>query len=269
MSRHLTVFLAAAVICGAVSTAHAITPLVIDDFDNPATAAQYFTLDTNSSPDFTQWAPKGKVLIEHTGTDAAGVPGGERDVFIDVTVGSALIYSASGEVGNGHFDFVTSHRTGTQAILQYDGEDTDSETGLLFSNGLNLDLTQGGDNDAFIVAFDQVVGGLASSSGTRTDLQLKVQVTGAGGTAEATTTVADSGGPTEAIIPFADFTGGNPFADASSVTVWFNSNSALGVDLTVDYIGTTSAPEPSTIAMLGMLLCFAGGWGYRRWRKRS
>jgi hypothetical protein len=229
--------------------------IVIDNFDSPTAGDLFFT---SSDPNFG--IGSGTVIK----TVAPGVIGDERELLVDVQ-GQAIPISAGGLVGfdpvlaMGVMQVATAGPTPTLFALKYDG--FEDEAGLL------VDLTDGGENDEFVIRFLSVDGGDYPQG-----LSLAINVSDGGiVTALYNDFVPDSGSAFDYTVKFSDFTvtgGTSPFDRAASVTFVINAAGAPNVDFKLDFIATV--PEPSTAVLLligGVVLSL--GWKQRRRLRRS
>jgi hypothetical protein len=155
---------------------------------------------------------------------------------------------------DGLMQIATGGPSGSVITLRYDGvgEDTAPVT----------DLTDGGENDHFLVRFLFVDGGLNQN-------HLKMAIAVSDGAVSSRTISVDVPNSLESFdlaIPYADFEVSgpdpNPFANARSVTVVFNQTGVTDVDFQVDFIA--AVPEPATWMML---LAGAGGLALVQWRR--
>ena len=238
--------------------------ITIDSFDFPNPQATFFF------PGPTQWGAGNPAGIEQV---VPGVIGGERDVFVEV-VGTPEPISAAGTIGHelsadaGLLQFATFGfgGPGSYLIAQYDGKDSDPEpsSGLTNSELLGeldeFDLTDGGTNNAFKFAFNDM------DAGNGTWLDLGITVTGpAGLVGQYQGKIPESSEPFVHMVAFDEFTGDDTFDNVTSITFVFNdvASPTPNVDFELSSIEASQIPEPSTLALLsalGVLLLAVRAW---------
>lgn len=116
---------------------------------------------------------------------------------------------------------------------------------LIYGNGsaLNADLTQGGTNNRFGLRFlfSDVVGTTTVSIVTD-------------GVGTSTLSHANPLGGTMdewVYFDYSDFSGSADFDDVDKITLTINGTT--GADITLDHFSTTFIPEPTTLALMGMV----------------
>jgi len=219
-----------------LSSAVSAASITIDDFNQPNPEQFYVIAAINADP-----------LLHKTAH--ASILGGERDLLVDV-IGSAALTTAAGTVGGGVFDFGTSGPV--LAMLQYDGVDADQllpTRALVNNQGLSVDLTGGGSNNALRLDFDSIDGGPPS-----TPLSYTITLTSpVAGVATRTGTLAETAGPQTYLIPFASFTPSVnfTFANVSSITLTLNGGTTQpDSDFRLSLFA--AVPEPHSVALLGI-----------------
>jgi hypothetical protein len=228
----LAVF-SSAVFSSAVASA---APIVIDDFGQPNPEQFYVIAAINADP-----------LLHKTAHPS--ILGGERDLLVDV-VGSSALTTAAGTVGGGELDFGTSGPV--LGMLQYDGVDADQllpTRALVNAQGLTVDLTGGGTNNALRLDFDSIDGGPPA-----TPLSYTITLTSPlAGVATRTGTLAETASPQSYLIPFASFTPSVNFAftNVSSITLTLNGG-VTQPDSDFKLSLFAAVPEPHSVALLGI-----------------
>jgi len=210
--------------------------ITIDDFGQPNPEQFYVIAAINADP-----------LLHKTAHPS--ILGGERDLLVDV-IGSAALTAAAGTVGGGVLDFGTSGPV--LAMLQYDGIDADQllpTRALVNGQGLSVDLTGGGSNNAFRLDFDSIDGGPPS-----TPLSYTITLTSPlAGVATRSGTLAETGVPLSYLIPFASFTPSVnfTFTNVSSITMTLNGGiTQPDTDFRLSLFA--AVPEPHSVALLGI-----------------
>jgi hypothetical protein len=263
-----TLFCLATLAVAVLSTPSHAATILIDDFRD----ANHFPLPESQQgwgiPLFTQANP---FIMEHT-PQMGTILGGERDVAIDVTTVPKGV-SAFGVIGDvdeedpsteGEFDFGSASTARVMATLEYDGLDAGEVAAGALTNALDLggiDFTAGG-NNAFSFAFRTV-----DPAPNQTGIGLRIEVTGAGGTATYVGTIPQSAVESTFLAPFAEFDSAGPLSAATSIRFIFNGNGAPDTAVDFNLKNIAAVPEPATLAMACMGVVLAGGVVWRRRRR--
>jgi hypothetical protein len=188
-------------------------------------------------------------LLEHNAVGGT-ILGGERELEINVVTPAPMPnpFSAVAVIGQGTLDFGADSSSRVVTTLLYDGADGPDAGGVM-SNALglaNIDLTMGGTQNGIALRFSAVDAAPGLSS-----IPLQVIVTSAGGTATATTSIAEMIIPGTHIVPYSAFSSQAPLSSATSVRFVFNGAPIdQAIDFTLQSIATV--PEPSTFVLAGV-----------------
>ena len=226
-------------IAGLILTAAAsasAAQITIDDFGQPSPQTFYVIAAINADP-----------LLHKTAHPS--ILGGERDMLVDV-IGNASLTTAAGTIGDGTLDFGSS---GPVVVgLQYDGLDADQllpTRALVDGQGLSVDLTDAGANNAFRLDFDSVDGGPPS-----TPLSYSITLTSPlAGVAVLSGSLAETATAQTYLLPFAAFTPSVnfSFANVSSITLVLNGGATQpDADFKVSLFA--AVPEPHSVMLLAM-----------------
>ena len=272
---------------GSTHVAHA-GMFVIDDFMGPE-YVDFSDAPFLAAPGHSTWGWVGSPQVLQSDDDA--ILGGQRDLWLNVTEippsAQTSSWVTAGSNGNseqligGALLFGSAH-PGTGLCLQYDGDgevEEDFEDGLFDAQALGkVDLTDGGENDRFQLAFDYIDAGSINDA----TLHFEVKVASdTGGWAHYMAMIPES--QTDAFVydvPFSEFTfhdgaDASLFTEADSITFFFNDgveplpdgDTTLDVDFRLTQIAT-AVPEPGSmlLAAAGFAVLAAAG---RRRRRRA
>lgn len=181
--------------------------------------------------------------------DSAGgdIAGTERAGQLTYKSGTA---DSSASVVSGVLSFSNGDATRGTLAVNWDGDDDDQ---VVDNFGLNLDLTDSGNNVSVLVK--------AKSDDARLDITLRLW-TDSDNWSELTQQAVDTG--LDALDPFADIVFlFNDFAQGATATgpVTFSNVTAIelvldaqtdGVDGRVDFLEGSDVPEPASLALLGV-----------------
>lgn len=230
-AKHVLGLIGGALMLMSVSNAHA---LLIDSFDD----SQEFSRTTlGSTSDFIS---------------GPGILGGERDVRITVTATNG-VNSLHINGGPGYFSHSQGSLVKGRTLLQWDGSDASMSVA---SPGLGgVDLTEGGINDRIRLRI------------VENDLPAPLKFTIYDTTgASSTATLGLPGGvlsPTDKYLYFTAFSGVD-LSSVKAIEMLIDGSAVSGLDVTLDFIETTHAPEPGTWMLLGSGLVGLIGYGWRR-----
>ncbi len=231
-AQSLTCFLAVCLTLASEGSARA--DFIIDDFGEPE-IVEVRVIDF-LDPDPT--------LIQTPDPD---IPGGERDILLDV-IGTPGLSTFIGEIGGGSFIFNGS-TPGTTAVIQYDGLDVDPEGppgALINSEGLGgMDLTTFG--GLFGLELLRIEGGITQF----TDIEIEVHSSTS--TATFSGAIADNTTASTFTAPFSAFSDPGVFTDVTSIEFRINPSGTGNVDFQLGTI-LVIVPEPSMIAMGAAIL---------------
>jgi len=226
--------------------------IVIDDFSAPDDPAMLSL----------SGGQVGGLLFKQT---EPSVLGGERDVLLELLGGSSAS-TATMLIGGGYLDLSTGS-FGSTLSLQYDGfgpGDDDTSQALFNNMGLDVDLTDGGENQFFQLDFASLDAGPGMDA-----IEMVIEVTSASGTAIFMGLLEEAVSPTSYLFDFDDFqtTGMFNWQNVTGMNFVLNADGQEAVDLMLDGISVVVA-EPSA-ALLAFPGCAATALiGLRRFRRR-
>lgn len=224
----------------------------IDSFAAPGAGYDFYSFGVVSYPPPVLAAIPSALIPT---TDPGSILGGERVLAVDV-VGTPNWKSFAGTIGSAAevLSVATWGASGSKVVLSYPAIPS-------------VDLTDGGSNNAIDFGFDFLEAG---------SLNVKIEVTGAGGSATFDSAlapvgnVAPKGSPFVYTVPFDQFDKtGNPFLAAESIVITLNDlggSAAPNVDFELDYVSATEVPEPSTVVLL---LSLGSCLAVATWRRRT
>ena len=205
--------------------------LIIDPFDD---SMSFFQKPQGSS---TQSASDASIL------------GGERNVQATVTSNTGTERLNIDVVGSQFSHSQGSNAFGT-SLLQWDGID-----GSITNNkGLTADFTDGGVSDKLLLVL------VSADHAANLSYTLYDSLNNS---ASVGLPIVPTNTPVNYYTPLANFTG----IDLSQVTameLFIDGSNIPALDVTIDLIGTTAAPEPGSMLLLGTGLLGVLGYGWRR-----
>jgi len=215
---------------------------VIDDFSAPS-GGQTVTQTTIGS--------NSQTLIGL----GSSVIGGTRQVNVTITSFSAVGVNGSASVK------IQNPSAGAAEINADSNTDATETFGYGTTSDLNVDLTNGGLSNAFIIRL--LLTDLPSLANANS---ITVSTTG-GGSSTATFTIPGLVGngnpsPFDVVVPYASFTGTANFTDLD--TIGLAINGPRSSDYTFDFISTNSVPEPASLSLFAV-----GAMGVLSRRKRA
>lgn len=224
--------------------------ILIDEFSVEDPAQDYAITSTHSS---------GASFVAPSVGSAASILGGERSLTVDVLSPSPGPFAATGSIGTQSggktaYTFMSGSSDAVAATLVYDGM-----TG-------GVDLTDGGENRVISLEFLNLDAG---TDATEISVDVDLEDT-AGETAEFDGWISESAAPFTEYAPFADFVTGGPFSFTSvnRIEIDFNRRDPRkGTDFELTGAVAT-APEPGSMALLGIGAFGLGGAGLVRRRNR-
>jgi hypothetical protein len=213
-----------------------------------AVASAIVVIDDFASGDYNNTVTGSSMIAEAVRGPFAGILGGWRDSLVLHTGGPQNVQAV---VVGGRQYLNSDTETSGALFLQYDGNDGESETDLVQTNGIMSPAANLAAENAFRLDFPAVNGGPLGP------LTLSITVTTGAGSFTHTGSVANGVGVVHTVA-FSNFSGAN-FADVRRLDFAFRGSQAT--DFTLDQI--TAVPEPSTIAALAV-----GGLALLRRRSR-
>ena len=204
--------------------------------------------------------PSGPISTSSLAVPASDVLGGERDLYVELLSGIGDIELRVNPFGQNVLQFDTSSGVNGRGVVTWDG--VDNSGSLNPSMGLNgLDLTDGGNNEAFIFQLGVDATGIGES------MTLRIHDSAMGKYSDLEIPFTVSGGrATEMVVaPFEDFVGDAMPTKVDAIQLLLGQGTK-SIDAQVDFVGIvgmshqdfqlTVVPEPSSIALT--ILGFTG-----------